>query len=196
MLARPTPGSPSRSRSPSGARCGKTHPPTFAQEAGLEPSRVRCRERPRTLIRSVRWSDDEWASVSREAARRGIRPASYIRAAALRHWPEPPRAPRTGRTRFPGRRTIRRGVRFHPGEFARVERLATTLGLPPNRFIREAAVGYQISSRADDGLIYQLAKIGNNLNQLTRLAHTTRMLDDQRFESLATELRDVLDRLL
>jgi len=68
--------------------------------------------------------------------------------------------------------------------------------MPPNRFIREAAVGYQISSRADDELIYQLAKIGNNLNQLTRHAHTTRRLDAERLEGLGAQLRAVLDGLL
>lgn len=157
---------------------------------------MRRREQLRTVVRSVRWSDDEWRKVRFEARRRGLRPASYIRAATLRDWPDPPRAPRTGRTRFQGSRTIRRGVRFHPEEFARVERLATTLAMPPNRFIRETAVGYQIASRADDQLIYQLAKIGGNLNQLTRLAHTTRSIDRERLEGLASQLRAVLDRLL
>jgi len=157
---------------------------------------MRRRERLRTVVRSVRWGEDEWASVCFKARRRGIRPASYIRAATLRKWPDPPRAPRTGRTRFSGRRSVRRGIRFHPEEFARVERLATILGMPPNRFIREAAVGYQISSRADEELIYQLAKIGSNLNQLTRNAHTMRRLDAERLEGLGAQLRAVLDGLL
>jgi len=157
---------------------------------------VKHREQPRSVIRSVRWGEDEWASVCFQARRRGIRPASHIRAATLREWPDPPRAPRTGRTRFPGPRSVRRGIRFHPDEFARVERLATTLGMPPNRLIREAAVGYQISSRADEELIYQLAKIGGNLNQLTRYAHTIQRLDAERLEGLSVQLRTVLDRLL
>ena len=68
--------------------------------------------------------------------------------------------------------------------------------MPPNRFIREAAVGYQISSRADEELIYQLAKIGSNLNQLTRHAHTAQRLDVERLEGLGAQLRAVLDGLL
>ena len=96
----------------------------------------------------------------------------------------------------PGPRSVRRGIRFHPEEYARIERLAITLGMPPNRFIREAAVGYQISSRADEELVYQLAKIGNNLNQLTRHAHTAQRLDVERLEGLGAQLRAVLDGLL
>ncbi|MCP4203755.1 MAG: hypothetical protein GY769_17695 [bacterium] len=121
---------------------------------------------------------------------------SYIRAATLREWPDPPRAPRTGRTRFSEPRSVRRGIRFHPEEFARIERMATTLGMPPNRFIREAAVGYRLSSRADEELIYQLARIGQNLNELTRHAHTIGRLDAERLESLDARLRTVLSRLL
>jgi len=68
--------------------------------------------------------------------------------------------------------------------------------MPPNRFIREAAVGYKLSSQADEELIYQLAKIGNNLNQLARHSHTTHRLDAERLEGLAAQLRTALDRLL
>jgi hypothetical protein len=68
--------------------------------------------------------------------------------------------------------------------------------MPPNRFIREAAVGYQISSRADDELIYQLAKIGGLLNQLTRHAHTLQRIDAERLEGLGARLRAVLDGIL
>ena len=157
---------------------------------------MRHPEQPRTIIRAVRWGDDEWARVCRQAAEQGLRPSSYVRAAALRVWPDPPRAPRTGRTRYSGPRSVRRRVRFHPEEFARVERLSKSLGVPPGRFIREAAIGYQLNSQADDELIYQLARIGQNLNQMTRLAHTAGLPAGNQFQRLAVRLRDVLDRLL
>ena len=68
--------------------------------------------------------------------------------------------------------------------------------LPPDRFVREAAVGYQLHSRADAEVIRQLARLGNLLNQLTRLAHTAGLPAGNEFHRLAVRLRDVLDRLL
>jgi hypothetical protein len=114
----------------------------------------------------------------------------------LREEHDPPKAPRTGRTRFAEPRGIERSIRFHETEWERVVRLAEVVVLPPDRFVREAAVGYSIHSRADSEVIRQLARWGNNLNQLTRLAHSEGLPPGNEFHRMAVRLRDVLDRLL
>ena len=69
--------------------------------------------------------------------------------------------------------------------------------MPTSTFVRDAAVGYRINSRADSGVIRHLARIGNLLNQLTRLAHTEGLPPGNEFQRLAAvRLRDALDRLL
>ena len=157
---------------------------------------MRYPEEPRTLVRAVRWSPREWERICHLAARAGVRPSSYIRGAALRESYDPPKAPRTGRTRFAEPRGIERSIRFHETEWERVVRLAETVVLPPDRFVREAAVGYSLHSRADAEVIRQLARWGHNLNQLTRLAHIKGLPAGNEFQRMAVRLRDVLDRLL
>jgi hypothetical protein len=157
---------------------------------------MRYPEEPRTLVRAVRWSPCEWDRICVLTARAGIRPSSYIRGAALREEHDPPKAPRTGRTRFAEPRGIERSIRFHETEWERVVRLAEVVVLPPDRFVREAAVGYRLHSRADAEVVRQLARWGNNLNQLTRLAHSEGLPPGNEFHRLAVRLRDVLDRLL
>ena len=85
---------------------------------------MRYPEEPRTLVRAVRWSPREWERICLLAARAGIRPSSYIRGAALRETYDPPKAPRTGRTRFAEPRGVERSIRFHETEWERVVRLA------------------------------------------------------------------------
>ena len=87
-------------------------------------------------------------------------------------------------------------IRLHPDELGRLQRYAQTLGMPTSTFVRDAAVGYRIASRSDSETIRHLARIGNNLNQLTRLAYTAGLPAGNQFHRLATRLRDVLDRLL
>ena len=105
-------------------------------------------------------------------------------------------ATNTRRTRFSTPRTVTLKIRFHPDELARIRRLAATLAMPTSTFVRDAAVGYRLHSRADAEVIRQLARIGNLLNQLTRLAHTAGLPPGNEFHRLAVRLRDVLDQLL
>ena len=158
---------------------------------------MRHREQPRTLVRAVRWSPREWERICFLARRHGIRPSSYIRGAALREKYDPPKAPRTGRTRFTEPRGIERSVRFHEKEWERVERLAEVLRLPPDRFVREASVGYTLNTRIKSNAVTQLCRIGNNLNQLTKLAHTLREVDPTgRLGPQLARVNEMLDELL
>ncbi len=67
------------------------------------------------------------------------------------------------------------GVRFKPDDYRRLERKAERLGVSVSRVIRDTALGVVIAPPrhrlADQDLINQLSRLGNNLNQQTRLLH-------------------------
>ena len=152
---------------------------------------------PRTIRSTVRWSEEEWRRLVFLARRKGLKPSSYIRAASLDAAPAPPRAPRTGRTRYAEPRSVAKVIRFHPREWGRVERMARTLRMPPIRFVREAAVGYRLSTRVDDEAVRQLAKAGVNLNQLARVANATgRVGEAAALARVLESIQRALDRLL
>ena len=73
------------------------------------------------------------------------------------------------------------GVRFEPDDYRRLERVAARLGQPVSQVIRDAATGVRAKPRrralADEDLINQLSRIGNTLNQQTRLLHQLRYRD-------------------
>ncbi len=67
------------------------------------------------------------------------------------------------------------GVRFKPDDHRRLERQAKALGLSLSSLIRAAALGIPPArprrALADRGLMNQLSRVGNNLNQQTRVLH-------------------------
>ncbi len=71
------------------------------------------------------------------------------------------------------RRTATKLLRLHPEELADITARAQAYGLTPARFIREAALGPTPKTwhhRETDRLVRALARIGRNLEQVTRLA--------------------------
>jgi hypothetical protein len=73
------------------------------------------------------------------------------------------------------RRTVRKPTRWTAEEWARVTDAARARGVPPLRYVREAALGAaptpaSSSRRKGDELVLQLARILNNLRQLQRIA--------------------------
>ena len=79
------------------------------------------------------------------------------------------------------RRTLRKPSRWTPEEWAQVERAAADRGVPPLRYVREAALGIPATPQPDRGqfttparrarsLWNQLARVINNLHQLRRVA--------------------------
>lgn len=78
-----------------------------------------------------------------------------------------------------GQRTIIRPARFAPAEWTMVKERAATAGKRPATFIREAALTAQVIqapprriSHADRAVL-ELARLGNNLNQLARAANAS-----------------------
>lgn len=96
------------------------------------------------------------------------------------------------------RRTAKSLVRFTPDEFAVVAERARTCGRAPARFIREAALGAiprERRSAANSELVRQLARIGNNLNQLAARAHAGAPVLEGAIESALLELLSAVRRL-
>ena len=80
---------------------------------------------------------------------------------------------------MPSRRTIRKPTRWTLEEWRQIEDAARARGVPPLRYVREAALAGQLPPRAArrvrarDGaheLVRQLKRLLNNLNQLARVA--------------------------
>jgi hypothetical protein len=89
------------------------------------------------------------------------------------------------------RRTLRKPTRWTPEEWAQVERAAADRGVPPLRYVREAALGTTPTSLPGRGqpitaarrarsLWNQLARVINNLHQLRRVAETDGDVDGVR----------------
>ncbi|HEX6749063.1 MAG TPA: hypothetical protein VF092_17320 [Longimicrobium sp.] len=74
---------------------------------------------------------------------------------------------------MPPRRTIRKPTRWTPDEWCQVEAEARARGVPPLRYVREAALGHPPAmrrSRGADERVRQLGRVLNNLRQLGRVA--------------------------
>jgi hypothetical protein len=73
-------------------------------------------------------------------------------------------------------RTIRKSTRWTADEWAQVEAHAQARGVPPLRFVREAALGAPAAphqtkrTHARDPLLVELSHVLNNLGQLRRVA--------------------------
>ena len=82
-------------------------------------------------------------------------------------------------------------VRWTPTEIAAVTDRAKTCGLPVARFVREAALG-AVPKAARNGdqkaLLRELARSGNNLNQLAHEAHARDLFPAQEKLDAALEL--------
>ena len=84
-------------------------------------------------------------------------------------------------------------LRANDDELHRLEDLARQCGLPRSRFIRDAALGVRLRTRLrvnERDAIHQLARAGNNLNQLTRHANATRRVE------LSRRLAEVLEEVV
>jgi len=87
-------------------------------------------------------------------------------------------------------------VRFALEEWEKIQARAAEVRLPPSTYVRQTALGYQLSGRVNSAAVVPLGRIGNNLNQLTRIANTTGHLDhSQHLEDVLNELLDTIRRL-
>jgi hypothetical protein len=87
-------------------------------------------------------------------------------------------------------------VRFAPEEWEKIRTRAAELRLPPSTYVRQTSLGYRLSGRINARAIYELGRIGNNLNQLTRVANATGRIDQsKRLKTVLYELTEAIRRL-
>jgi hypothetical protein len=70
------------------------------------------------------------------------------------------------------RRVVIRPARYSQGEWQKVRELAAAAGKRPSTYVREAALGVALRRRlavGDQAVLYELARIGNNLNQIAKV---------------------------
>ena len=92
--------------------------------------------------------------------------------------------------------TFVKPVRFAPEEWAKIQTRAAELRLPPSTYFRQTSLGYRLSGRINARAIAELGRIGNNLNQLTRVANATGRIDlTRRLDFVLLELTEAIRRL-
>jgi len=97
------------------------------------------------------------------------------------------------------RRRVRVMIRYREGEAVAVRERARVCGLPLARYVREVSLGAvprERRHRSVDELIRQLARIGNNLNQLAHEAHARDLFPmAARVDLALTELRGAIQQV-
>lgn len=92
--------------------------------------------------------------------------------------------------------TLVKPVRFAPEEWDKIRARAAEVRLPPSTYVRQTSLGYRLSGRINARAIYELGRIGNNLNQLTRVANATGRIDQtKRLKTVLYELTEAIRRL-
>ena len=87
------------------------------------------------------------------------------------------------------RLTLVKPVRFAPEDWDKIQTRAAEVRLPPSTYVRHTSLGYRLSGRINARAIAELGRIGNNLNQLTRVANATGRIDETK------RLKTVLNKL-
>jgi hypothetical protein len=92
--------------------------------------------------------------------------------------------------------TLVKPVRFAPEEWDKIRVRAAEVRLPPSTYVRQTALGYRLSGRINSRAVYELGRIGNNLNQLARVANTTGRIDQaKRLSTVLNEITEAIRRL-
>ncbi len=127
----------------------------------------------RTRHLGVRLSDEELARIAALASAAGRKPAAWLRELALRSTVTPPLPEPDSR---PPESHLTRPVstRFSPEQYEEIRERASACGLPVAAYARRAVLGAAPVLRRGSNVrpaIVALNRVGNNLNQLTRLAN-------------------------
>ena len=89
-------------------------------------------------------------------------------------------------------RFIRKSLRFSPDEYAKVEAQLTSLGVNFTNFAKHAIINHKITIPIQMDLIYELNRIGNNLNQIAKSMHT---MDSKHKIPVLTQLVEIEKQL-
>jgi hypothetical protein len=89
-------------------------------------------------------------------------------------------------------------TRFRPDEWAAICERAREAGLAPSRYLRQVALGAVPQPRpqaVNREALYQLGRIGNNLNQLAKLSNSGSPLPRSEILETLAAVRAAVDRL-
>lgn len=87
---------------------------------------------------------------------------------------------------------IRKTLRFSSDEYAKVEVQLTTLGVNFTNFAKNAIINHKITIPIQMNLIYELNRIGNNLNQIAKSMHK---MDSKHKIPMLTQLVEIEKQL-
>lgn len=140
--------------------------------------------RPRRL--SVRLSATEHAQLAAAADAAGMRPSSLLRDLALAALALPLPAPRPLEISAAGLLTRRVSSRVTAAEAEALGLRARECDLPVAAYVRQILRGSTPSARrpAAREAVVALSRVGNNLNQLTRLAHGGTLIPADLFRAI------------
>lgn len=97
------------------------------------------------------------------------------------------------------KRTMVLKVRLSPGEHRVLLERAGECGKGTSTYVREVALGSVPRARPrriEQQVVHQLARLGNNLNQLARAANATRRVElSQRLAQVLAEIETAIRRL-
>ena len=100
------------------------------------------------------------------------------------------------RKRRPPRFTLVKPIRFAPDEWEKITKRAEEVVLPPSVYVRRTTLGYRLSRRINSRAIYQLSRIGVNLNQIARVANATGQVEvAARIDEVLGHITDAIARL-
>ena len=92
--------------------------------------------------------------------------------------------------------TLVKPIRFAPEEWQKIQKRAELVSLPPSVYVRQTALGYRLSQRINSKAIAQLCRVGNNLNQLARVANATgRVNTSRRLKEVLKKIITAIERL-
>ena len=157
----------------------------------------------RTNHLGLRLSDDELAHLLQAAAAAELSPSAWLRRIALASLPAgtPTRAASEPSPTSRLTRTV--GTRLTAEQYAALAEWARECGLPVAAYIRRTLLGVTLATRPRRAdvrpAIAALNQVGNNLNQLTKLAHQGLAFLEDLTPTLArvlAEVRRVRDALL
>lgn len=85
-------------------------------------------------------------------------------------------------------RFIRKTLRFSSDEYVQIEAQLTTLGVNFTNFAKNAIINHKITIPIQMDLIFELNRIGNNLNQIAKSMHT---MDNKNKILMLTQLVEI-----
>lgn len=92
-------------------------------------------------------------------------------------------------------RTIRKTIRFDMDEYMHIENLIDMHSISFAEFARNSIMQKEIKSKVDLDLLYEINRIGNNLNQTAHYVNSNKAIDMQVLQMLV-DIEKRLNELL